>query len=140
MFHKNASIFENVCEKQGSCSHIEAHLTFLLSKNVWKNITVVKIFAFSHEMFSSSKGQFVLILEHGGDSLANMIKKNPIDPRKIIKIIKEVLNGLDYIHKFGGQKLIHLDLKTVLSQAPTLSYVEHVPRVPTRNFLGTRRR
>ena len=40
-----------------------------------------------------------------------MTKNKSITPRQIIGIFEQVLLGLEYIHKFGDQKLIHRDIK-----------------------------
>jgi len=40
-----------------------------------------------------------------------MTENNLISPRQIISIFEQVLSGLEYIHKFGDQKLIHRDIK-----------------------------
>ena len=83
------------------------------SLNIFDHPNVVKIHAFAHKTDKdvSGDGEFVLILEHGGNNLANMVENDLITPMQIIEIIIQVLTGLDYIHKFGNQKLIHRDIK-----------------------------
>ena len=88
-------------------------LNEIASLNVFDHPNVIKIHAFAHQTDRdvSTDGEFVLILEHGGTTLANMVENDLITPRQNISIIKQILNGLDYIHNYGSQKLIHRDIK-----------------------------
>ena len=51
-------------------------LNEIKSLNFFNHPNVVKIHAFSHEtdQYASSDGEFVLILEHGGDTLASSLR------------------------------------------------------------------
>ena len=101
-----------ICEYSGSDMK-----KYILNEIKWlsefNHPNIVKIYAFAHKPSkeASGDGTFAFILEHGGDDLASVVKRDWITPEQIMSITKKVLKGLDYIHNFGSLKLIHRDIK-----------------------------
>ena len=81
---------------------------------------VVEVYAYAHKPLKKGgdAGEFIIILEHGGQNLAQFLKnKNSKTLPKweiatILDIAIQILKGLEYLHMFDKEeKFIHRDIK-----------------------------
>ena len=76
-----------------------------------KHPNIVKIFAYSHRELSTNSGEFLIIMQHGGRTLKDLVELNEIESADMcLNIFLQICSGVEYMHGVS-ERYCHRDLK-----------------------------